>query len=97
MSKKVLSPKFFMRRVPHLQRSADRLTKEAEDMVLRNEEDARKYMRLKSKASMQYQEAATINMMLDTIEHYGNDEAKAIITKEKERSKCQCSIHSRGS
>ena len=83
---KVLSPKFFMRRVPHLLRSADRLNDEAESMTLRNEEDARKYMRLKSKAGTQYQEAATINLMLDTLYEYGNDKAKAIIDKEKEKS-----------
>jgi len=86
MPKRVLSPKFFMRRVPHLLRAADRLNAEADGITLRNEEDSRRYLRLKSKANTMYQEAATINLMLDTMEKFGNDEAKAIIAKEKERS-----------
>lgn len=86
MADRVLSPKYFMRRHEHLLRAADRLAEEADGMELRTDEAMSKYVVLKFKADLKYNEASTISMMIHTMEHYGNEEAKEIIAKERSRS-----------
>ena len=83
MQRRVLSPKYWTRRVPLLLRVADRLKEEANEMTIRNEQDDRAYLRKKYKAEAAYREASTIILMLDTLEKFGNEETVEFLRSDR--------------